>query len=50
MCGNAIRCVGKYLYDNKIVDKQTITIDTLSGIKTLSLYPVSYTHLFQLPL
>ena len=38
MCGNAIRCVGKYLYDNKIVDKQTITIDTLSGIKTLSLY------------
>ena len=38
MCGNAIRCVGKYLYDNKLVDKQTITIDTLSGIKTLSLY------------
>ena len=35
MCGNAIRCVGKYLYDNKIVDKTEITIETLSGIKTL---------------
>lgn len=37
MCGNAIRCVGKYLYDNGIVDKTTVTIETLSGIKTLSL-------------
>ena len=34
MCGNAIRCVGKYLYDNGIVDKQELTIETLSGIKT----------------
>ncbi len=38
MCGNAIRCVGKYLYDNKIVDKTTLTVETLSGIKTLRLF------------
>lgn len=37
MCGNAIRCVAKYVYDNKIVNKKQITIDTLSGIKTLDL-------------
>ena len=37
MCGNAIRCVAKFVYDNKIVEKQTITIETLSGIKTLEL-------------
>lgn len=37
MCGNAIRCVGKYLYDNKMIDKTTTTIETLSGIKTLQL-------------
>lgn len=35
MCGNAIRCVGKFLYDNGICKKQEIKIDTLSGIKTL---------------
>ena len=35
MCGNAIRCVGKYLYDNKITDKTEISIETLSGIKYL---------------
>lgn len=35
MCGNAIRCVAKYLYDNKIVDKTDISIETLSGIKTI---------------
>lgn len=38
MCGNAIRCVGKYLYDNGIVDKTSLTIETLSGIKTLELF------------
>lgn len=37
MCGNAIRCVGKYLYDNKIVEKSKMTIETLSGIKVLEL-------------
>jgi carbamoyl-phosphate synthase large subunit len=35
MCGNAIRCVAKYLYDNGIVKKNPITIETLSGIKTI---------------
>lgn len=39
MCGNGIRCVGKYVYDNGLVDKDktTITIETLSGIKTLKI-------------
>lgn len=37
MCGNAIRCVGKYLYDNRIINKQEITIETLGGIKHLEL-------------
>lgn len=35
MCGNGIRCVGKYIYDNNIARKQTVTVETLSGIKTL---------------
>lgn len=39
MCGNGVRCVGKFVYDNGIVDKSkdVITIETLSGIKTLEL-------------
>ena len=37
MCGNAIRCVAKYCRDNGLVDKDTITIETLSGIKTIEL-------------
>lgn len=38
MCGNGIRCVGKYLYDHGMVDGRTeITVDTLSGVKTLQL-------------
>lgn len=37
MCGNAIRCVGKYLYDNGIVDRENITVETRSGIKVLTL-------------
>lgn len=37
MCGNAIRCIGKYLYDNKLVNKTEISIETLSGIKYLKL-------------
>ena len=40
MCGNGIRCVGKYLYDYGMVDGKTqITVEALSGIKTLDLYP-----------
>ncbi len=35
MCGNGIRCVGKYLYDNGLARKNEISIETLSGIKTL---------------
>ncbi len=38
MCGNAIRCVGKYLYDNNIIQKTDICIETLSGIKELKLF------------
>ena len=34
MGGNAIRCAAKYLYDNRMVNKKKITIETLSGIKT----------------
>ena len=37
MCGNAIRCIAKYLYDKGLVKKTTLTIDTLSGIKILEL-------------
>lgn len=37
MCGNGIRCVGKYVYDNGIIRKKTLTVDTLAGIKTLEL-------------
>ena len=35
MCGNAIRCVAKYVYDNKMTDKKTISIDSRSGIKII---------------
>lgn len=38
MCGNGIRCVGKYVYDNGLTDKTTLKVDTLSGIKTLNLH------------
>ncbi len=38
MCGNGIRCVGKYVYDHGLTDKKIITIETLSGIKTLNLF------------
>jgi carbamoyl-phosphate synthase large subunit len=37
MCGNAIRCVAKYLYDNGLCKKNEIKIETLSGVKTLLL-------------
>ncbi len=37
MCGNGIRCVGKYVYDHGLTDKKIVTIETLSGIKTLNL-------------
>lgn len=34
MCGNATRCVARYLYENKLTDKTVITLDTLAGIIT----------------
>ena len=37
MCGNGIRCVGKYVYDKGYTDKEILKIDTQSGIKTLYL-------------
>jgi diaminopimelate epimerase len=37
MCGNAIRCVGKYVYDNKMTDKTSVSIETLAGIKILDM-------------
>lgn len=38
MCGNAIRCVGKYVYENRLTDKTNISIETLAGVKYLELY------------
>ncbi len=38
MCGNGIRCVGKFVYDKGLTDKTTINIETLAGIKTLKLH------------
>lgn len=37
MCGNGIRCVGKYVYERGLVKKDVITVETLSGVKTLYL-------------
>lgn len=37
MCGNAIRCVGKYLYDSGITNKTRLRIETCSGTKELTL-------------
>ena len=38
MAGNSIRCVAKYLFDNGIVNKETMNVETSSGEKTLTLY------------
>lgn len=37
MCGNGIRCVGKYVYDFGLTDKKELSIETLAGIKYLTL-------------
>ncbi|MCX7747416.1 MAG: diaminopimelate epimerase [Clostridia bacterium] len=37
MCGNAIRCVGKFVYDNGLTDKKVIKVETLAGIKVLDM-------------
>lgn len=40
MCGNASRCIGKYLYEKGLVQKDIIRLETLSGIKILKLHIV----------
>lgn len=37
MCGNGIRCVGKYVYEKGLTDKTSVSIETLAGIKQLEL-------------
>lgn len=37
MCGNASRCIGKYLYEYGLTDKTVVSLETLSGIKVLQL-------------
>lgn len=37
MCGNGIRCVGKYVYDHGLVPKETLRVETDAGIKALTL-------------
>ena len=38
MCGNASRCIGKYLFERGLTDKTSIRLETLSGIKILNLH------------
>ena len=38
MCGNASRCIGKYLYEYGLTSQTAVTLDTLSGIKILKLH------------
>lgn len=38
MCGNGIRCVGKYVYDYKLTDQKELSIETKAGIKKLTLF------------
>jgi len=38
MCGNASRCIGKYVYEKGLTDKTNLTLETLSGIKKLELF------------
>ena len=38
MCGNGIRCVGKFVHDKGLTDQTQVTVETLAGIKTLELH------------
>ena len=38
MAGNSIRCVAKFIYDNGLVNRMRVTIETASGVKTVTLY------------
>ncbi len=40
MCGNASRCVAKYVYDNKMTEKKEITLETLAGVMVLNMQVV----------
>ncbi|MDO4864376.1 MAG: diaminopimelate epimerase [Ruminococcus sp.] len=37
MCGNAIRCVAKYVYDRNMIHKKSISVETLAGIKYITI-------------
>src|SRR5574344_796377 len=37
MCGNGIRCVGQYVFDNGMTKSTTVTVDTLAGVRKLEL-------------
>ena len=39
MCGNGMRCVGKYIYDYGLSDKTNITVESAGAVKYLTLYP-----------
>ena len=39
MCGNGIRCVGKFVYDKGLTDRTQITVESFGKIKYLTLYP-----------
>jgi diaminopimelate epimerase len=39
MCGNASRCVGKFVYDYRITEKTEISLETKAGVKYLNLFP-----------
>jgi diaminopimelate epimerase len=41
MCGNGIRCLAKYAFDNGLTNKTTLQVETRAGIKTLELFPGS---------
>ena len=38
MCGNAVRCVAKYVYDRNIIHKKFVTVETLAGIRTVDVH------------
>lgn len=38
MCGNAARCIGKYVFDKGLTDKTNLTLETLAGVKKLKLF------------
>ena len=45
MCGNATRCIGKYVFDRGLTDRTRITLETLSGVKYCILFPAKATRL-----